>query len=90
MKWRSVPRINIVELLVIIAVAAVLAALLFPVLTQARLRAGEGICLTNIKQIAVAARMYCSDYDGQLPTTPGSDPASGTRDVLLRPISPYH
>ena len=89
MKWRSVPRINIVELLVIIAVVAVLATILFPVLTQARQRAGEGICLTNMKQLLVSAQMYSSDYDGQLPTTPCSDPASGTKNVPLRMIQPY-
>jgi len=45
----------------------ILAALLFPVFFQARERARGISCLSNIKQQALAMRMYSQDYDETLP-----------------------
>jgi hypothetical protein len=88
-KWRPVPRLGLVEFLIIAAMAAVLASLLFPIFAQARLRARDGICLTNMKQILVAARMYGEDYDGALPQATGSDSNDSRRVVPLQPLGAY-
>jgi len=49
----------------VIAIIAILAAILFPVFAKAREKARQTSCLSNIKQIALSARMYIDDYDGQ-------------------------
>jgi prepilin-type N-terminal cleavage/methylation domain-containing protein len=54
---------TLIELLVVIAIIAILAAILFPVFAQAREKARQTSCLSNLKQLALAASMYAIDYD---------------------------
>src|ERR1700710_967626 len=57
---------TLIELLVVIAIISVLAAILFPVFAQAREKARQTACLSNEKEIGMAARMYMDDNDGSL------------------------
>lgn len=57
---------TLIELLIVIAIIAILAAILFPVFSQARAKARQIACLSNQRQLGVAARMYMTDNDGQL------------------------
>jgi prepilin-type N-terminal cleavage/methylation domain-containing protein/prepilin-type processing-associated H-X9-DG protein len=54
---------TLIELLVVIAIIAILAAILFPVFAQAREKARQTSCLSNMKQITLAFVMYIQDYD---------------------------
>jgi prepilin-type N-terminal cleavage/methylation domain-containing protein/prepilin-type processing-associated H-X9-DG protein len=54
---------TLIELLVVIAIIAILAAILFPVFTQARAKARQATCQSNLKQIGTALMMYVQDYD---------------------------
>ncbi len=54
---------TLIELLVVIAIISVLAAILFPVFSQAREKARQTSCISNIKQIGLAAVLYSQDYD---------------------------
>jgi hypothetical protein len=54
-------------LLVVIAIIAILAALLLPVLSQAKERGRVTQCLNNMKQLGVCWFVYIGDYDDRLP-----------------------
>jgi prepilin-type N-terminal cleavage/methylation domain-containing protein/prepilin-type processing-associated H-X9-DG protein len=58
---------TLIELLVVIAIIAILAAILFPVFAQARDKARQASCLSNMKQIGNALMMYVQDYDESWP-----------------------
>src|SRR3989442_1318662 len=60
---------TLIELLVVIALIAILAAILFPVFAQAREKARQTTCLSNLRQIGSAAQMYAQDYEERLPGT---------------------
>jgi prepilin-type N-terminal cleavage/methylation domain-containing protein/prepilin-type processing-associated H-X9-DG protein len=61
---------TLVELLVVIAVIAILAAILYPVFAIAREKARQTSCASNLKQIGTAVQMYVQDYDGHYPDNP--------------------
>ncbi len=54
---------TLIELLVVIAIIAILAAILFPVFAQAREKARQATCQSNLKQTMNAWMMYGQDYD---------------------------
>ncbi|GAB4453780.1 MAG: hypothetical protein OHK0029_07230 [Armatimonadaceae bacterium] len=58
---------TLLELLVVIAIIALLAAIIFPVFAQARGKARQTSCLSNLKQLGNAVLMYAQDYDGLAP-----------------------
>ncbi|MDW8107495.1 MAG: prepilin-type N-terminal cleavage/methylation domain-containing protein, partial [Armatimonadota bacterium] len=58
---------TLIELLVVIAIIAILAAILFPVFAQAREKARQTQCLSQNKQIGLAAMMYVQDYNEVFP-----------------------
>ncbi|MGC8666716.1 MAG: DUF1559 domain-containing protein [Chthonomonadales bacterium] len=58
---------TLIELLVVIAIIAILAAILFPVFAQARESARMTSCLSNMRQLGTALRMYGQDYDETYP-----------------------
>ena len=58
---------TLIELLVVIAIIAILAAILFPVFAQAREKARQTSCLSNLKQIGTAMMLYTDDNHETFP-----------------------
>ena len=58
---------TLIELLVVIAIIAILAAILFPVFAQAREKARQTSCLSNLKQLGTATQLYIDDYEETYP-----------------------
>jgi len=81
---------TLVELLVVILIILILAALLFPVFARAREKARSTHCVNNLKQIALAFRQYVDDNNGGLltPWTPyynaGAAAAAGVPQYTFR------
>ena len=60
---------TLVELLVVIAIIAILMAILIPVLRNAKERAREVICKSNLRNIGLVVLMYLDDNDRKMPHT---------------------
>jgi len=54
---------TLIELLVVIAIIAILAAILFPVFAKVREKARQTACMSNMRQVGLAAMQYVQDND---------------------------
>src|SRR5947207_10247269 len=77
---------TLIELLVVIAIIAILAAILFPVFAQAREKARQATCQSNLKQIGIAILMYAQDYDEHYPKL---EDGSAARMTVANVLDPY-
>jgi len=55
---------TVVELLVVVVIVGILAALLFPVMQRAKSEAQDQSCQQNLRQFAVGLELYRTDHDG--------------------------
>ena len=74
---------TLIEMLIVVAIIAVLAAILFPVFQKVRENARATVCLSNYHQIGLAIHQYSNDADGQTP------PDGGSFSGLITDCAPY-
>jgi type II secretory pathway pseudopilin PulG len=68
---------TLIELLLVIGIIIILAALLLPALAGVQAKGKRTVCLDNLKQAALSFQMYTADNDGKVPQNyPLPDPAS--------------
>ena len=61
---------TVIELVVLIAIIAILAAILLPVFAKAREKTRRTSCLSNLKQLGLGCLESARDYGEQLPIAP--------------------
>lgn len=67
-----------IELLVVVAIIAILAAILLPSLQQAKEKSKRAACMQNMRQVAVALQMLASDNDGWINGINAATDTNGT------------
>ncbi len=82
---------TLLELLVVISVIGILAALLLPVISKAKEQGRSTACLSNLRQVGIALQLYVDDHDNKMPnifsgvlSTNGPTDTNQTVDVVLR------
>ncbi len=78
---------TLIELLVVIAIIALLVGMLLPVLSKAKALGTGAACLSNLRQISLALKMYEEDHQGELHTFKGQIPNHGM--WFSNPRSPH-
>jgi len=85
---------TLIELLIVIAIIMILAAILFPVFARARENARQTSCLGNLRQIGIAIRAYEQDWEELPPHVIGDDgrgylwPYAQTVKIFICPSDP--
>ncbi|MBC7806869.1 MAG: DUF1559 domain-containing protein, partial [Akkermansiaceae bacterium] len=77
MAKRGQSAFTLIELLVVIAIIAILAAILFPVFAQAREKARQASCMSNMRQLGQGVAMFTQDHDELLPKAFFNDQGDG-------------
>ena len=80
---------SLIELLFVIAIISLLAALLFPVFEKVREKARGISCLSNMKQIGMAIALYTQDYDETFPMNRFPDEKHSLKGCDNAPGIPY-
>ncbi len=71
---------TLLELLVVISIITLLAAMLLPALASARIAGQRAACISNLRQIGIAIQNYASDSDGKIPFGPKAPPFTNPAD----------
>lgn len=79
---------TLIELLVVIAIIAILAGILIPAIGKVRATANQSKCVSNLRQLAVAANMYATDNNGDFPAL-NAETVSSSQVPWFEQLRPY-
>lgn len=82
MRQRITRGFTLVEMMVVVAVIAVLIALLIPTLKNVKEAAGETNCASNLKQLGAATISYLAAYNDNLPQVAAQNPYTGQLEII--------
>lgn len=84
---RAARAFTLIELLTVIAIIGILAAIIIPVVGKVRASARNSQCLSNVRQLALANLLYASENKGQLIVHLNAQIGSGTNATYILPPS---
>ncbi|MDB6056940.1 MAG: hypothetical protein JWO95_784 [Verrucomicrobiales bacterium] len=73
---------TVTELLVVIAVIAILAALLLPALRNAKAKGTRTVCMNNLREVNRGLRMYTDDFSDWSPSTPTTNKSPSLHNMV--------
>src|SRR5205809_4341186 len=77
---------TLIELLMVIAIIAILAAFLLPTISKAKLRARQAQCVSQLKQIGLAFHSFAHDHNSRFPMQVRTN-EGGTLEFVPRGLS---
>ena len=80
---RGIKHFSLIELLIVIAIIAILVGMLLPALNKARAKASQTSCISNMKQLFQAQSEYMDSYNDWLPKGGLPITASKIVDLIL-------
>lgn len=80
---------SLIELLVVMAILAVLTTLMLSATQKAREAAGRALCTNNLRQQALAIHLYADTYSGNLPPANFQDPTTGAQGSTYFALLPF-
>ncbi|MCH8979714.1 MAG: prepilin-type N-terminal cleavage/methylation domain-containing protein [Armatimonadetes bacterium] len=89
---RTTRAFTLVELLVVVTVVAILAAIVLPVFNRAKEQAMASVCLSNFKQVSLSTMLYQTDYDDRFALSRYSteiNATSATDRTWVQLVLPY-
>jgi prepilin-type N-terminal cleavage/methylation domain-containing protein/prepilin-type processing-associated H-X9-DG protein len=81
---------TLVEILVVVTIIAIIVSIAFPVLVKAKQRAQIAECLSNMRQVGTALRVYVDEYNGRFPPAAAMGiPWRTEENTIQELLSPY-